>query len=148
MTAMLSRRQIFFAASFLFAQALSAATIINGGNLANQTWTAAGTPYIVMGDATIVAVTTLEIGPGVEVRFASVDAVAAGRDPSRVELTINGSLTVNGTAASPVIFKGQTASAGLVCPISRRLQCVGDAADIVSSCASILLKKIPWPKID
>jgi hypothetical protein len=106
------RSRMLLAASFLFAHGLTGATIINGGNLTTTTWTPAGNPYVVMGDVTVQAGGTLTIDSGVEVRFASADAQATGRDPSRVELTINGILDVNGTAASPVVFKGQMATAG------------------------------------
>ncbi|MCB9682231.1 MAG: right-handed parallel beta-helix repeat-containing protein [Alphaproteobacteria bacterium] len=89
----------------------SAATTIAGGNLGNQTWTLAGSPYTVNGDATVQAGATLTIEAGVVVRFASSDASAAGVDTNRVELTIAGALQVDGTEAEPVTFEGVSATA-------------------------------------
>lgn len=105
---------------------LDAATIINGGNLTTRTWTAAEAPFIVNGDLVVSVGQRLTVEPGVEVRFSSFDAQAAGRDPSRVEMTINGDLDVQGTAASRVVLKGQTANAGswygIVAGASSRIQ--------------------------
>src|SRR5436309_3650310 len=56
-------------------------------------WTANGTPYIVTGEAFVPATGSLEIGPGVEVRFA------AG-----ASLVIHGGLTVRGSDLGPVAF--------------------------------------------
>ncbi len=112
MIAMLTnRRRTFLTAILLVAHhVLSAATIINGGNVINQTWTPANSPYIIVGDVTVPAGTFLTIQAGVEVQCATADSQGAGRNVARVELTINGSLYVQGTALSPVRFKSQTAS--------------------------------------
>jgi hypothetical protein len=83
-------------------------TIKTGGNIINETWTATGSPYIVQGDLTVPSGSTLTIQAGAEVRFASTDSQAAGLDTARVELTVKGTLLVNGTVAQPVIFKAQT----------------------------------------
>src|SRR5690606_937599 len=61
----------------------SAQTTIPGGSLSGaQTWTPAGSPYLVQGDVTIPAGASLEIQPGVEVRIATSDGQAAGTDPT------------------------------------------------------------------
>lgn len=91
-------------ASCLWGAPAMAATTIAGGNLGNQTWTAAGSPYLLQGDATVQAGATLQIGPGVVVEVASSDALGAGLDTSKVELTILGGLVVAGSAAQPVLF--------------------------------------------
>jgi hypothetical protein len=110
---LIDRGQIFLAACFVIVSpVLNGATIINGGNLTTTSWTLAGSPYVIMGDVAVLSGAKLTIEAGVEIRCASADAQGAGRDPLRVELTINGELDVEGTAASPVIFRGQTASAG------------------------------------
>ncbi|HEY5948764.1 MAG TPA: right-handed parallel beta-helix repeat-containing protein, partial [Kofleriaceae bacterium] len=86
---------------------------IAGGNLSTQTWTVANSPYTVQGDITVIAGATLTIDPGVVVQAASSsDSQVAGRNTSRVEITVNGSLVVNGTAQSPVTFKSTSTSAG------------------------------------
>lgn len=86
------------------------ATIIPGGNLINQTWTLAGSPYIVQGDVTIPAGAFLTIEAGVDVQFASTDAQSAGIDVSRVEMTVRGTLSVNGTGPAPVWMHAQSGS--------------------------------------
>lgn len=85
-----------------------ASTTIPGGNIINQTWTPAGSPYIVQGDITIPAGAFLTIQAGTTVVFAASDLMVAGVDTARVELTVNGTLTVAGTSASPVAFQAQT----------------------------------------
>ena len=86
------------------------ATIIAGGNLINQTWTLAGSPYIVQGDVTIPAGAFLTIEAGVDVQFTSTDAQSAGIDAARVEMTVRGVLSVNGTGPSPVWLHAQSGS--------------------------------------
>ena len=96
----------------VLAGSAAAATTIVGGNLGNQTWTAAGSPYIVQGDVTVQAAATLTIQAGTTIQIASTDGQGSGRDTSRVEILINGSLVVSGTAAAPVTFAGATSAAG------------------------------------
>src|SRR5262249_35144245 len=83
------------------------ATIIAGGNIINQTWTPAGSPYIVQGDITIPAGASLTIHPAVAVQFASTASQASGFDPSRVEVMVRGTLTANGTLVAPITFEAQ-----------------------------------------
>ena len=87
--------------------AASAATTLAGGNVGGQTWTFAGSPYLINGDVTVQAGTTLTIQSGVQVQFAGTDGQHTGLDPSRVELTVNGRLVVNGTSNSSVTFGRQ-----------------------------------------
>jgi MYXO-CTERM domain-containing protein len=88
-------------------RAALAATTIMGGNIINQTWTPAGSPYIVQGDITVPSGSFLNIQAGTEIQFPTSDLQGAGMDPNRVEVTIKGSLDVAGTAMSPVVFKAQ-----------------------------------------
>ena len=91
-------------------RAARAATTIAGGNIINQTWTTGGSPYIVQGDITVPNGAFLTIEAGVTVQFASSDGQASGQDTGRVELTVQGTLSVNGTAANPVQFQAQSGS--------------------------------------
>jgi len=72
------------------AAAASGDTIIPGGNVINQTWTPAGSPYIVQGDIAVPSGSQLAVQPGTIVQFMSSDASAAGIDPRRIELTVDG----------------------------------------------------------
>jgi hypothetical protein len=85
---------------------LNGETIIAGGNIINQTWTAAGSPYIVQGDITIPSGSILTIEPGVIVKFATSDNLFSGINSLKCELTIqnNGTLFVQGTAISYITF--------------------------------------------
>ncbi|QDG49477.1 DUF4215 domain-containing protein [Persicimonas caeni] len=94
----------------LVSASASAQTTIPGGNLGNQTWTQSNSPYIIQGDATVQAGATLTIEAGVEVRFSTSDNLGSGRDTSRPELTVAGSIDVNGTANSPVVFRSNVGS--------------------------------------
>ncbi|AKF09344.1 DUF4215 domain-containing protein [Sandaracinus amylolyticus] len=82
-----------------------AQTIVNGGNVINQTWTVANSPYEVRGDVTVPAGAFLVIQSGVTVRFATSDLTASGSDASEIEMRVAGRLTVSGTAGSPVLFE-------------------------------------------
>ena len=86
----------------------AASTTVPGGIVANQTWTAAGSPYLVMGDITIPAGGQLTIQPGTVVQMASTDAQVAGRDTSRVEFTVKGTLNITGSGADPIILESQS----------------------------------------
>ncbi|HVV86375.1 MAG TPA: right-handed parallel beta-helix repeat-containing protein, partial [Kofleriaceae bacterium] len=94
------------------ATAAHADTIKLGGNVINETWTPAGSPYILQGDITVPVGSTLTIMPGTTVRAVNGDSQAAGLDAARVELTVKGTLDVEGTAAMPVTFNGMVAGAG------------------------------------
>jgi FlgD Ig-like domain len=85
-----------------------ASTLVPGGNLANQTWTPAGSPYIVQGDVTILSGATLTMQAGTEVQFASTDALGGGHYPTKIEFIVRGTLSINGTAASPVTLHAQS----------------------------------------
>ena len=84
--------------------ALYAATVIKGSTLlADTVWTEENSPYLVTGDVTVSANTTLTIMPGVKVLFlANTDDTVGGQSPYDSELIIKGSLNVAGTEAKGV----------------------------------------------
>jgi MYXO-CTERM domain-containing protein len=92
----------------LVAPAAHAETIIDGGNIINQTWTPAGSPYVIRGDITVPSGAYLIIQAGTAVRFTSGDMQGSGLNSLLTEVTINGELAIEGTAANPVTFAAQT----------------------------------------
>ena len=94
----------------LIPHAALASTTITGGNIINQTWTLAGSPYIVQGDVTIPEGSTLTIEAGVAVQLPGGDLQASGISTTKVELVVRGVLNVQGTAAAPVTFDAPAAS--------------------------------------
>ncbi|MEK7705044.1 MAG: right-handed parallel beta-helix repeat-containing protein [Myxococcota bacterium] len=105
------RASLLVSAVWLASVPARADTVIVGGNLGNQTWTTAGSPYVIQGDASVQAGATLTIQAGTEVRFAGVDGQNAGLDPGLVELTVHGTLVVVGTSDLPVAFRAQSGTA-------------------------------------
>lgn len=80
-------------AAFLFAVFASAQTNVSGFINANTTWTLAGSPYIVTGNALLSQGFTLTIDPGVVVKFDSNKA-----------LQIDGQLIAVGTPTQRIVF--------------------------------------------
>ncbi|HEX8702865.1 MAG TPA: hypothetical protein VF815_28780, partial [Myxococcaceae bacterium] len=104
---MFTVRTLALIAAFLPSAAL--ATNVIGTLPGNTTWTAAGSPWHLTGDVTVPVGVTLTIEPGAQVTFAATDGLGAGVDTTRVELIIDGALTVQGTSTSPVTI---TATSG------------------------------------
>ena len=77
---------------FGFLSNLSADTIVPGG-FVSGTWTSAGSPYLIQGDITIHADSTLNIEPAVEVNFQWIYG-----------LTVNGLLEAVGTETDSIHF--------------------------------------------
>ena len=88
----------------LFATPVHGATNVPANIVGSPVWTPAGNPYLVNGDVTIAAGSTLTIQAGVNVVVAPLDGAAAGLDPGRVEFIVNGNLIVNGTTLQRVTF--------------------------------------------
>ncbi len=74
-------------------------TLVSGAITTNTTWTLANSPYQVTGDIDVRAGVTLTIEPGVTVMF----------DGAR-DMTINGTLLANGTAAQHIVFTSSSAN--------------------------------------
>jgi YD repeat-containing protein/parallel beta-helix repeat protein len=79
-----------------FAAALpaSAATNVSGTISSNTTWNLAGSPYVVVGDLTIVSGVVLTLEPGVVVKVYSSDG----------DIRVNGTLVADGTSGVPIVF--------------------------------------------
>ncbi|OJT20490.1 hypothetical protein BO221_31295 [Archangium sp. Cb G35] len=86
----------------LLLPALASATDVRGTLSTSTVWTRHGSPYVLQGDVTVAWGTKLTIEPGVQVIAAASDALKSGVDPQRVELIVDGTLVVRGTAANPV----------------------------------------------
>lgn len=71
----------------------SSSTDISGFITTNTTWTAAGNPYNIVGDVALQAGVTLNIQPGVIVRFRGF-----------YTFNINGLFIARGTAENPILF--------------------------------------------
>jgi len=82
-----------FSFLLLFAIEALAQTNVSGYILSNTTWTLAGSPYIVTGNALVINGVTLTIEPGVVVKFDSTKA-----------LQVDGELIANGTAQNRITF--------------------------------------------
>lgn len=92
-------------AGVALAEPAEAITTVAGGDITDTQWTTTGSPYLVQGDVRVPQGSALEIQAGVEVWFSDSDSQSSGVDTARVEFTVDGTLTVNGTASAPVIFK-------------------------------------------
>ena len=85
-------------------------TILTGGLVVNQTWTPAGSPYVIQGDLVVPQFASLTIEPGTVVRFDDGDLQISGIDTDRAELTIHGTLNATGTGAQPILFEANSGS--------------------------------------
>ena len=102
-------------ASLIPARPAAAATNVPPGNVTTQTWTAAGSPYVLSGDITIPSGETLTIEAGARVDVQPADASASGFAETLVEIVVEGALIVSGTGELPVRFSAlpnPTGSAG------------------------------------
>jgi hypothetical protein len=86
-----------------------AATTIDGGEVGGQVWTAAGSPYLVTGRNG-----HLSIAVGQELRIEAGTVVSFSGAIMRVKLEFRGTLTINGTAAAPVILQGEAGATSSV----------------------------------
>ncbi|NUQ78992.1 MAG: DUF4215 domain-containing protein [Polyangiaceae bacterium] len=87
-----------------------AATVVVGGNIINQTWTPAGSPYIVQGDITVPSGAFLTLQPGTTVHVVNGDAIGSGLSTTKTEIIVRGTLNAQGTAASPINIQADSGS--------------------------------------
>ena len=80
-----------------------AMTMFDGGPVGGQVWTAAGSPYLVRG-----VLGNLTVAAGEEFRIEAGTTVLFDDGYGRVLLTVEGKLTINGTAAAPVTLQAAT----------------------------------------
>jgi hypothetical protein len=87
-------------------EALYAATVIKGSTyMQDVVWTKDDSPYLVTGDVTISSGRSLTIKEGVKVIFlANSDDTVGGEEKYDSELLVEGSISVLGTEAEPVVF--------------------------------------------
>jgi len=95
---------VLLAACVISAQPATAATAVPPGNITTQTWTLAGSPYVLSGDVLIPPGETLTIEAGVRIDVQPVDSTASGLDTFLVEIWVQGALVVLGTGPNPVRF--------------------------------------------
>ncbi|MBK8258962.1 MAG: right-handed parallel beta-helix repeat-containing protein [Polyangiaceae bacterium] len=113
------RALIAFAVAFLtlslWAFPSSAVTFVGGAITANTTWTAANSPYEVTSEVLVYNNARLTIEPGVTVSFNSGTGLVIGYyvyGQSQANGQERGALTVNGTAANPVLFTSKSGASG------------------------------------
>ena len=82
--------------------AAHAAVTVPGGNIINQTWTAANSPYIVQGDITVPVGSTLTIEPGVVMKFEPKTAFMV--QLYSTDKPANAVVKAQGTADKPIVF--------------------------------------------
>ena len=91
------------------ANSLFSETVIDDGSEISGTWNLAGSPYIIMGEATILVNAELVIEAGVEVKFATGTSFDYSEDDFDAGfLRINGKITAIGTEESQISFTRNT----------------------------------------
>jgi MYXO-CTERM domain-containing protein len=87
--------------------ATGAATLIDAGDVGGQDWTADGSPYVIRGNPG-----DLFVPYGAELRIEAGTEVQFGPDSGGIQ--VEGSLTVSGNPASPVILRAESGGTEVV----------------------------------
>ena len=103
------KKYFFFIASILIAYSVFSQTNVSGGIYQNTTWTAANSPYIIIGSVVVFPGKTLTIEPGCEVRF---DADYTFNTGNFIYLEIRGTLIALGTDANKIKFTSSDTTDG------------------------------------
>ena len=88
-------------------EAIMVGTVVLGTLSVDTTWSLEGSPYLLVGDVTLLPGRTLILEPGVSVLFlAFTDILESGswRDRSELTIGVGGTLDALGTPSNPVIF--------------------------------------------
>jgi len=135
-----SKSMFIFLIMLMLSVVLSAQTTIPGGNVSG-TWTVVGSPYLVQGNITIAPQSSLTIDAGATVYIAHDS-----------KITVEGTLMVNGTSSSEVLFAspgggdwagivfinvdGSTISAGrfIKCGVNTAITAQGSSNIIITDC--------------
>lgn len=86
---------------------LAFATDVQGTLSGDVVWKRSASPYVLTGDVTVGWGSRLTIEAGVQIIAAPEDALHTGEDAQRVELIVDGTLLVRGTAERPVVFTAE-----------------------------------------
>jgi parallel beta-helix repeat protein len=89
----------------------AAETRVGGPIKGVVTWNRAGSPYIVTGDITIPAGSTLRLEPGVVLRFKPNLADQKGKKPFDLEILVEGTLEAQGADGDSVYFTSDAVDA-------------------------------------
>lgn len=105
---MRTRTFIFLGAVLFAVSSAYAQTVIRNGEKVSGTWTPKGSPYIIMGEATVPVGSKLKIKPGTIIRFKTGE----NRDYGYPEfdlgfLRVNGVIKASGSKEKPVVFTRQ-----------------------------------------
>lgn len=90
--------------------AFAATPVPAGAIIANTSWTAAASPYILEGLVTVESGAILDIEPGTIIRG---QPVAGGSVPGTLLITRTGKVQIRGTSSAPVIFTTAVLDSGL-----------------------------------
>ncbi len=81
----------------------------SGTLTSSETWTAAQSPYYLIGDVSVPSGMTLTLEAGTEVVVLATDNANLGQDPAHIEILVSGTFIARGTAAARVTLHSAAA---------------------------------------